>query len=264
MYKGKKVAVVVPSYNEERFIAEVLTTIPPFVDKIYAVNDGSTDHTLEIMQSIARQDGNITVTNRKEQGGIGAAVTTGHRKALADGMDLIAVMAGDGQMDPFFLDKLLDPLVAGIADYAKGNRFINPEYERGTPPFRIFGSFLLNYLNKIASGYWHVSDPQQGYTAISSKTLQKINLDKLYKGFAFENDLLVKLNLVMARVIEIPVAPRYGNQRSKIRYHSFIIKTSWLLLKDFVWRIWVKHVKRPSDNTLAIAEKAQNESRQIL
>lgn len=244
MYKGKRVAVVVPAYNEERFIAGVLTTIPTFVDKIYVVNDSSVDRTSEIAQSIAKQNDKITVINREWRGGIGASVTTGHKKALADGMDVIAVMAGDGQMDPFFLDKLLDPLMEGVADYAKGNRFINPEYERGTPPFRVFGSFLLNYLNKIASGYWGISDPQQGYTSISSETLKKLNLDKLCTGFAFENDMLIKLNAIGARVTDIPVAPIYGSQRSKIRYPHFIVTTSWVLLKGCLWRLWMKYIRQ--------------------
>lgn len=250
MYKDKKVAVVVPAYNEEGFIAEVLTTIPLFVDRIYAVNDGSTDHTPEIAQSIARQNSHITVINRKEREGVGAAIIAGHKKALADGMDVIAVMAGDGEMDPAFLDKILDPVVEGKADYAKGDRFSVSGNKKGTSAWRIFGSFLLTYLTRIASGYWHISDPQHGYTAISRETLAKLSLDKLYKGFAFENDMLVKLNVASARIVDIPMpAPpgyKYSKKYSKLRYHQFIVTTSWLLLKDSLWRLWAKYVKTTS------------------
>lgn len=268
MYKGKKIAVVVPSYNEERFITMVLNTIPPFVDKIYAVSDGSTDQTLEIAQSIAKQNGKITVINRKERGGIGAAVTTGHKKALADGIDVLAVMAGDGEMDPAFLEKVLDPVVEDKADYAKGNRFSIAEHRSGMSTWRVFGNFLLTYLTRIASGYWHVSDPQHGYTAISRETLGKLPLDKICKGYAFENDMLVKLNVIDARVLDIPMpmpaSSTASKKYSKIRYRSFIIKTSWLLLKDFVWRIQVKYMKRPFNKASAFEEKAHNKSEQIL
>jgi glycosyltransferase involved in cell wall biosynthesis len=268
VYKDKKIAVVVPAYNEERFIAEVLTTIPPFVDKIYAVNDGSTDHTLEIAQSIAKQNDKITVINRKERGGIGAAVTTGHKKALTDGMDVLAVMAGDGEMDPAFLEKILDLIAEGKADYAKGNRFSIAEHRNGMSAWRIFGSFLLTYLTRIASGYWHISDSQHGYTAISRETLGKLPLDKICKGYAFENDMLVKLNVINARVLEIPMpmpaSATASKKYSKIRYRSFIMKTSWLLLKDFIWRIGVKYMKRLFNKTLAVGEKARNKPEQIL
>ncbi|MGA8849169.1 MAG: glycosyltransferase family 2 protein [Dehalococcoidia bacterium] len=268
MYKGKRVAVVMPAYNEEKFIARVLTTIPPFVDKIYAVSDGSTDRTLEIAQSIAEQNSKIMVINRKERGGIGAAVTMGHERALADGMDVIAVMAGDGEMDPAFLDKILDPVVEGRADYAKGDRFSMAGHKNGISAWRIIGIFLLTYLTRIASGYWHISDPQHGYTAISRETLGKLPLDKLYKGYAFENDMLVNLNVINARVVDIPMpmpaSATASKKYSKIRYRSFIVKTSWLLLKDFVWRVGVRYMKQPSNKALAVGEKAHNKSEQIL
>jgi len=249
MYKGKKVAVVVPAYNEERFIAGVLTTIPPFVDKIYAVNDDSVDRTLEIAQSIAEQNSHIMVINRNERGGIGTAVTTGHKKALADGMYVIAVMAGDGQMDPAILDRILDPVVEGKAGYSKGDRLSVPQHKKGMPAWRAFGNFLLTYLTRIASGYWHISDPQNGYTAISTKVLSKLDLGSIEKGFAFENDLLVKLHVVGARVLDVPHPARYRGECSKIKYLQFMVTTSWLLLKDFLWRLWVEYIKRPFSKT---------------
>jgi glycosyltransferase involved in cell wall biosynthesis len=144
VYKGKKVAVAVPAYNEERFIAEVLTTMPSFVDRVYVVNDSSTDRTLEIAQTIAKKNGHITVINREERGGIGAAVTTGHKKALAEGVDVIAVMAGDGEMDPAILDKILDPVVEGKADYSKGDRLSLPQHKKACQLGEHSGIFCLH------------------------------------------------------------------------------------------------------------------------
>lgn len=245
MYRGKKIGVVVPAYNEEKFIAQVLNTIPPFVDRIYAVNDASTDHTLEAIHSIAKQNGKITVVNRGRRGGVGAAIVSGHKMAYKDEMDVVAVMAGDGQMDPAILPKILDPVVEGKAAYAKGNRLSIPQYKKKMSAWRAFGNFLLTCLTRVASGYWHISDPQNGYTAISRGALQGLDLDKIEKGFAFENDMLVRLNVAGARVIDIPHPAKYGHERSKIKYPRFIIKTSWLLLKDFLWRLWVEYMKRP-------------------
>jgi len=242
LYKGKKIGISTAAYNEERFIKEVIETMPPFVDRIYVTNDGSTDRTAEILESM--KDQRLVVITHPKRMGAGAATLSAHKKALEEGMDVVAVMAGDGQMDPTILYKILDPVVEERADYSKGDRLSTTGYKKGMSAWRSFGNSLLTYLTRIASGYWHVSDAQNGYTAISTDALRKLNLDKIEKGFAFENDLLVKLNVVGARVVDVPHSALYQGQKSKIRYPSFIIKTSWLLLRDFVWRIWIKYVSQ--------------------
>jgi hypothetical protein len=151
-------------------------------------------------------------------------------------------MDGDGQMDAGQLTHFLDPLISLEADYAKGNRFSNRAHLNGMPAWRIFGNFLLIILTRIASGYWNISDPQNGYTAITRNTLQKIDLDKLNRGFAYENDILVKLNVIGAKVVDVPHPAIYGSQNSKIYYPKFIFETSRLLLYDFIWRIWRKYL----------------------
>jgi len=249
MYKGKRVAVVVPAYNEQAFIAQAVETIPDFVDRIYAVNDASTDRTLEIISSIASQNGKITVVNRETRGGVGAAILSGHKRALLDNIDVMAVMAGDGQMDPSILHKILDAVVEGKADYAKGDRLSIPQHKKPMSAWRTLGNFLLTHLTRIASGYWHISDPQDGYTAISAETLRKLDRDRICEGFAFENDILVKLNMLGARVVDVPHPAIYRGQPSKIKYPRFIVLTSWLLLRRFIWRTWVKHVRKNSVKT---------------
>lgn len=256
MYKGKKIAVVVPAYNEEKFIAQTIESVPSFVDKIYAVNDASTDRTLEIMRSMTNQNGRITIVVRDRRGGVGAAIISGHKKALKDNIDVVGIMAGDGQMSPSILHKILDPIIEGKADYAKGDRLSIPQYKNGMSTWRAFGNFLLTRLNRIASGYHYISDPQNGYTAISAQTLRKLDLDRVEKGFAFENDMLVKLNIIGARVVDVPHPAIYGGQNSKIRYPHFIVKTSWLLLKDLIWRIWLKRIRRNSVKDLKGARDA--------
>ena len=262
MYKNKKIGVVIPAHNEERFIGTVIDTIPDFIDKIYAVNDASTDKTIEIIFVKATQNKKLVVINRETNGGVGAAIISGHTRALHDDMDVLAVMAGDGQMDPAVLNNILDPIVEGKADYAKGDRLSRQEHRIEMPPWRTFGNFLLTFLTRIASGYWNVSDPQDGYTAISAEILKKLNLNRIERGFAFENDMLVRLNALGARVADVQHPAIYRGQDSKINYFKFIIITSQILLKDFLWRIWTKYFKRSpaiirkeESQTLSVREK---------
>ena len=244
MYKGKRIGVVTAAYNEERFIAEVIETMPSFVDKIYVTNDVSTDNTGNILSNIASEK--LVVTTHKQRMGAGAATLSGYKRAYADKMDVIAIMAGDGQMDPAILDRILDPVVEGKADYSKGNRLSVPQHKKGMSDWRAFGNFLLTYLTRIASGYWHISDPQNGYTAISRGVLERVDHNKVETGFAFENDLLIKLHVCGARVVNVPHPARYRGEHSKIKYRHFMVTTSWLLLKDFLWRLWVEYIRRPS------------------
>jgi glycosyltransferase involved in cell wall biosynthesis len=242
MYKNKKIAVVVPAYQEERLIGETLSSIPEYVDKIYAVDDGSTDRTFEIMQEFAKKDSRIICIKHDKNRGPGAAIVTGYRRALQDKMDIVAVMAGDNQMDPAYLPDLLEPIIEGRADYTKGNRLLNPEYRKGMSKWRFFGNSILTFLTKIASGYWQVIDPQNGYTAISRRALERIDLDSIYPWYGYPNDILVKLNVYGFRVIDVPHPARYGREKSKIKYSRYILKVSWLLLRDFFWRLKMKYI----------------------
>ncbi|TMD93111.1 MAG: glycosyltransferase family 2 protein, partial [Chloroflexi bacterium] len=194
MFKGCRVGVVVPAYNEERQIESVLATMPEFVDRIFVVDDCSPDKTSEVTQRWARKQAHRVVLIRHEvNGGVGKAITTGYKAALDDGMEVIAVMAGDGQMDPKELALILEPVADGKADYSKGNRLTSGVAWEKTPRVRYLGNAFLSLLTKIASGYWHVADTQSGYTAISADALKAINLDDLYPSYGYPNDMLVRL-----------------------------------------------------------------------
>lgn len=249
MYKNKKIGVVVPAYNEENYIAKVIDNIPNFVDKIYVVNDASTDTTLEIIMDKTKTNKKVVPINRDRNGGVGAAILTGHRRGLLDDMDVLAVMAGDDQMAPSVLCDIIEPLVQGKADYVKGNRLSSRENRQEMPGWRLFGNSLLTFLTRIASGYWDISDPQDGYTAISVVTLQKLDLSIIDTGFAFENDILVKLNVLGARVVDVNHPAIYRGQRSKINYSKFIFATSSILVKDCFWRLFVKYLKKNNINS---------------
>ena len=242
MYREHRIAVVVPAYNEELLIGSTLDTMPAFIDRIYVVDDGSMDETAGRIVEQAARDPRIVPTHHETNRGVGAAIVTGYTAALADGLDIVAVMAGDNQMDPAFLPKLLDPIVDGKADYTVGNRLINPEFRRGMSRWRFAGNAALTLLTKIASGYWQLVDPQNGYTAISRRALETIPLDAIYPRDGYCNDILVRLNVYGFRVMNIPHPARYGLERSSIKYSSYILRLSGLLLKDFLWRLKTKYV----------------------
>lgn len=240
--KKFRIGVVVPAYNEELLIDETVRGIPDYVSKIYVVNDCSKDRTSDVVNSV--DDPRIVLIEHTKNQGVGGAITTGYKWAVADHMDIAVVMAGDNQMDPAYLPRLLMPIVEGWADYTKGNRLVDAGHRKGMSAWRTFGNYLLNSLNKIASGYWHVEDPQNGYCAITADALRRLDLDRLYKGYAFENDMLVRLNVHDAVVVNVPIPAKYGREKSKIRYGSFIVKTSAYFVGALLWRSWHKYLSR--------------------
>ena len=244
MYKGKKVGVVVPAYNEEMFIASVVNTMPEFVDKVYVVDDASTDDTYEIVSNITRLNGKLRVMKHKDNRGVGATIITGYRKCLEENMDIAVVMAGDNQMDPAELPNLLTPLVEGTADYVKGNRMSTLSDLQGMTYWRRFGNWLLRWLTRVASGNYKLMDPQNGYAAMTQKTLKQINLDDVYPWYGYCNDILVKLSVAGARIVEVPMPARYQSEKSKIEYSKYIPKVLMLLLRDSQWRLWRKYLRK--------------------
>ncbi|MHB8104698.1 MAG: glycosyltransferase family 2 protein [Dehalococcoidales bacterium] len=235
MYKNNKIGVVVAAYNEEMLIAETLKGMPLEADRIYVIDDASTDATRQMVESYV--NGRVCLQSHAYNQGVGATITTGYKKALEEGMDIVVVMAGDNQMDGKYLPQLLAPILSGKADYTKGNRLSRLIHRGGMSNWRFFGNWLLTLLTKVASGYWHIRDSQNGYTAITRECLSRIDLDKLYPRYGYCNDILVKLNVISCRVSDVPMPARYGTERSKIRYRKYILKVSWLLLKSFLWRL---------------------------
>jgi glycosyltransferase involved in cell wall biosynthesis len=242
LYRGTRIAVVVPAYNEELLIGETLSGVPDFIANVYVVNDCSTDRTGEIVDYYASRDPSIIPIHHETNGGVGAAIVSGYKRALGDDMQIVAVMAGDNQMDPAFLPHLIDPIIDGKCDYTMGNRLISQAFRKQMNRWRFFGNAVLTLLTKIASGYWQMVDPQNGYTAISSRALERIDLDNVYPRYGYCNDLLVSLNILGFRVMNVPHPARYGLEKSKIRYHTYIVRVSRLLLRDFLRRLKTKYV----------------------
>jgi glycosyltransferase involved in cell wall biosynthesis len=243
MFEGKRVAVVVPAHDEERLIGETLRGIPDFVDRVYVVDDASTDGTAQ--QARAVGDPRVDVISHEVNGGVGAAIVSGYRRALSDGVDVVCVMAADNQMDPAELGGLVGPVARGETDYTKANRLFTGEAWQVIPRARYLGNAVLSFLTKIASGYWHVADSQAGYTALSRAALARLDLDRIYPRYGFPNDMLVHLNVAGARVRDVPSRPIYGvGEGSGIRIRKVVPRISWLLFKGFWWRLREKYVIR--------------------
>ncbi len=259
MYNDQRVAVVVTAYCEEGFVGEVLRTVPAFVDRIYVIDDASPDGTWAEIRETADQlnlawNGTTAITDggtprqrvvpirHEENRGYGGAVKTGYRHAYADGMDVVAVMDGDGQMDPAILSRIIDPVAAGSAAYAKGNRLSRPEDRGDMSSFRHFGNRLLSTATKLVTGYWGLTDAQNGYTAISREAIGTLDLDELYDRYGFLNQLLAHLNANEFRVTNVRMAAVYGDETSSIRYRTFVPRMSVLLLGTFWWRLRTKYL----------------------
>jgi glycosyltransferase involved in cell wall biosynthesis len=243
MLAGRSVAVVVPAFDEERLIGTTLGGIPEFVDHVFVVDDASNDATAERARSSG--DARVELISHERNQGVGAAILTGYRRALAAGIDVTCVMAGDNQMDPADLEAIAGPVARGEADYAKANRLFTGRAWELIPHTRYLGNAVLSLLTKIASGYWHVADSQSGYTAIARDTLELLDLDRIYDRYGFPNDMLVHLNVINARVRDVPSRPVYGvGESSGIRLRRVVPSISWLLTKAFFWRMREKYVIR--------------------
>jgi glycosyltransferase involved in cell wall biosynthesis len=220
--------------------------MPGYVDKIVVVDDKSTDRTAEIVRNAANKSkGRVVLIQHEENQGVGGAIVSGYKWARDNQMFATVVMAGDAQMDPDDLPNLLDPVVTGQIDYAKGNRLFTGNAWNIIPKVRYLGNSFLSLLTKIASGYWHIADSQTGYTVINLRSLELIDIDKIYKRYGMPNDLLVKLNIYNLRVRDVPVKPVYNiGEKSGIRIHNVVPKLSWLLFKCFLYRMKEKYIIR--------------------
>jgi glycosyltransferase involved in cell wall biosynthesis len=247
MFRGAKIAVVIPAFNEADKLAATVRSVPGFVDHILVIDDASRDGTGAVATRASRRSSGrgarraIEVLTHPRNRGVGAAITTGYQRALALGADATAVMAGDGQMDPADLPRLLAPVVAGIADYAKGNRFAWPGGWRAMPLHRVAGNVVLSLLTRLASGYWRVFDSQCGYTVASRRALLAIDPSApgaVFARYGYPNDLLGRLRIAGARVVDVPVRPIYGaDWRSGIRVRRVILPLLYILLRSFLRRL---------------------------
>jgi glycosyltransferase involved in cell wall biosynthesis len=235
MFGNKKISVVVPAHNEALIIVRAVRAIPDYVDHVIVVDDASCDGTLEALHRGVRRPG-LQCIRHRENLGVGGAIVSGYRRALEIGADVVAVMAGDAQMDPEDLPQLLAPAVTGRADYVKGDRLSWPGVTKEMPLLRYIGNHLFSLLTRLSSGYRHVRDSQCGYTAVTAETLERVDLDALYHRYGFPNDMLAKLHTVGARLSNVAVRPIYGQEVSGISLATALFRVPLVLLRAYIWR----------------------------
>jgi glycosyltransferase involved in cell wall biosynthesis len=218
-----RVAVVVPAFNEEERIVETVRSMPGWVDLVIVVDDASRDATSEAAGRAGEGRG-VEVIRHAENRGVGAAIATGYRRARELGADVVAVMAGDGQMDPEDLPEVVGPVIRGEVDYVKGNRLRHPEVWRAMPKVRLAGTALLAWLTKHAAGVPRLEDSQCGYTAISGRAIDALDLGALWPRYGYPNDLIGALAREGMRIGEVVVKPVYRGEKSGLRpWHAVTI-----------------------------------------
>ncbi len=235
MYRNNSVAVVIPAFNEESHIFETVCSVPGYVDRILVVDDASTDATSNKLRFVKRKG--LEVIRHRANGGVGGAILTGYRRALCLNVQLVAVMAGDNQMDPEDLSALLDACIQQDIDYAKGNRFLKREVWKLMPKDRLLGNIVLSWLTKLATGYHHIFDSQCGYTVIRRDALLRLDLKTVHEGYGYCNDLLGHLKLAGVSVEDVPVRTIYGEETSGIN-----IKTVFHPIASVLLRVWTRRL----------------------
>ena len=240
MIQGRKIAVVVPAYRVENEIGAVIDAMPPDIDRIFVVDDASPDAVGERVRAL--DDPRVVLLRRESNGGVGAATVDGYRAAIASGHDVIVKCDGDGQMDPRDIPALVSPILDGSADHAKGSRFHHFRELATVPKWRLAGNIGLTFLTKLASGYWNVLDPVNGFLATRRETLEALPLERISPRYFFETDLLIRLNVIEARVRDVPLPARYGDQPSSLSIPRTMFSFPARLLAGLVRRIFWRYL----------------------
>lgn len=234
-----KIGVVIPAYKVAKHIGEVIRSLPPSISHIIVVDDKCPHFSGQEAQKLANK--RLEVLYHERNTGVGGAMVTGYKRALELGCDIVVKVDGDGQMDPTQINKLIAPLQSDQADYTKGNRFVHYTALRHMPKIRLLGNSVLSFLVKLASGYWNILDPTNGYTAIRAEVLREMNLSKIAKRYFFETDMLIHLNIINAFVKDIDIPARYDDEKSSLCIWKIMIQFPPQLLKGFLKRVFLKY-----------------------
>jgi glycosyltransferase involved in cell wall biosynthesis len=239
-----RVAVVVPCYKVAGSIEGVVASIPADVWRIYCVDDCSPDETSSAIKQLATRDKRVQLVERTQNGGVGAAFMTGASAALADKAHVIVKVDGDGQMNGAFVTDFVAPILAGEADYVKGNRFYDVEHVLAMPRARLIGNAGLSFLSKLSTGYWSLFDPTNGYIAIHAEVARLIPFAKVHQRYFFESDLLFRLSVLRARIVELPLETVYKDELSGLSEWRCLVTFPFLHMRNFVKRIFYNYVLR--------------------
>jgi len=244
-----KIAVVIPGYKVRNHILDVINLIGPEVSKIYVVDDCCPNDSGTFVENNCKDERIVLIRHAKNEG-VGAAVMTGYKAAIEDGMDIFVKVDGDGQMNPSLIPDFVAPITAGDADYTKGNRFFDLKYIHEMPKLRLWGNVILSFMTKLSSGYWNLFDPTNGYTAIHRDVALRLPFEKISQRYFFETDILFRLNILRAVVVDIPMDAKYSDEISNLKISKilleFFIKHIRNLLKRILYNYYFKDVSMAS------------------
>ncbi len=236
-----KISVAIPCYNVSKHIKEVINGLPSLINYIIVVNDCSTDSTQTILEELALKNSKIYIVSHTSNQGVGGALISGYKKSLELGADITVKMDGDGQMDSANIQKLIQPLLSGKADFSKGNRFRDLKALQAMPVGRRIGNLGLSFLIKAASGYWNIFDPTNGFTAIKNEILEEINFNKLHRRYYFETSMIAELYFCNAVIFDVPMKARYADEVSGLSSTKTLFEFPPKLFVTFLRRILLKY-----------------------
>jgi dolichol-phosphate mannosyltransferase len=248
---NQRIAVVIPSFRVVRHILGVISEIGPEVWRIYVVDDKCPDESGNYVEANSK-DARVVVLRHEVNQGVGGAVMTGYRAAISDGAAIIVKVDGDGQMDPRLIPNFIEPILTGEADYTKGNRFFDLEEIRAMPGMRLFGNAVLSFMTKFSSGYWDLFDPTNGYTAIHANVACHLPFKKISSRYFFETDMLFRLNILRAVVVDVPMDAKYSDEVSNLRISKIMGEFLFKHIRNFLKRIFYNYYLR--DLSLASIE----------
>ncbi len=242
MYRDRRVAIVVPAYNEQLLISKTVSELPDFVDLIIAVNDGSTDRTAEVLKDLQEAHKRLEVLDNGKNRGLGYSLVRGYKEALTRDVDIIGIVAGDAQCDPEYLYKMCDKLIDEDVDYVKANRFNNLEALKAMPPFRRIGNIVITLINKFATGYYSIFDSQNGYGVFRRTTMERLPFELIGERYDYENTMLLAMGVINGKVKDCPVPAIYGDEVSTIKFFPVMRRALSVLFVGFWRRILYKYV----------------------
>ena len=243
MYKNKVIAVVVPCYNEEKLVQKTIVTLPKEIDHIIAINDASTDNTIRELKRIAKMNKKVIVLDNPKNGGIGFSLMRGYKHALENtSSDAIGIVAGDAQCDPSYILEMLDVFFSEELDYVKANRFFHRDALKSMPRYRKIGNIFISLLTKFSTGYYSISDTQNGYGFLSRSILKKVNYSFVKERYDYENTMLVALSIVGAKIKDHPVPAIYGEETSSIKLLPTALRALRAVWVGFWQRIYYKYI----------------------
>lgn len=237
MIENKKIAVVIPSFKVKKFLKQVVLTLPEFVDFVIVIDDKCPQKSYEVVEGLDK----VTIIHHSQNQGVGGAVVNGYKKSMELKADIVVKIDGDGQMDSNKIYKLIKPILDRKADYTKGNRFRDFKALKSMPKVRLFGNSVLSFLIKMASGYWSIMDPTNGFTAINRQSLEDLDLNKLSKRYFFESDMLINLNIENKIVKDISIPAKYGDEKSSLNISKILYQFPPKIVKGLSKRVFFKY-----------------------